>query len=280
MYTSAGDVEVGEAPTSTETAAEDEVQDSASPDDAAEVTNPAQEEAEQGTEEETAAEEAEGEATEGEEAAADAPAETSETVPAEEGPADEEPDSGVGAVSTEEETDGAGAEGITADPEGQEGLPEASDTGDGAEAAPAEGEQPTSTTAEGEEILETPEGLDTSVDGAPEAEETGGESADLAEAAEAATEETAAADGGEAPARVDPGPALRANAPETTAPADLDALLDPEALDVDAVTAAIRASDLEEAEQTQLVEALTTAQGSPDLLPAVLDRIRTALLGE
>ena len=138
MYTSAGDVEIGEAPTSTEPAAEGEVEDSASPDDAAAVTNPAQEEeAQAGNAEETAAEEAEGETTEAAPAAeageteaiegeaapeADVTADTSETVPAEEGPADEEPDAGVGAVSTEEETDGAGTEGITAEEGEQAGL--------------------------------------------------------------------------------------------------------------------------------------------------------------
>ena len=60
-------------------------------------------------------------------------------------------------------------------------------------------------------------------------------------------------------------------------PADLDTLLDPETLDVAAVTQAIAASTLEPALKTQLTTALTVAQDSPGLLPDVLTRIRTAL---
>ena len=75
---------------------------------------------------------------------------------------------------------------------------------------------------------------------------------------------------------VDPGPALRSTAP-TAEPADLDALLDPETLDVAAVTQAIEASDLDAALKRQLSTALEIAQDRPTLLPDVLTRIRTAL---
>ena len=61
---------------------------------------------------------------------------------------------------------------------------------------------------------------------------------------------------------------------------DLDALLDPENLDVSAVTAAIDASAADETLKSQLKLALTNAQNFPTLLPDVLTRIRGALSGE
>jgi hypothetical protein len=152
---------------------------------------------------------------------------------------------------------------------------------------------PSSTTATGEQALETPEGLDTTNDGAPEAVIPGeGTEAEADAGEEAATEAGAATAGAEATegtatdaattggmdAAVDPGPALRTDVAAAATP-DLDALLDPETLDVEAVTAAIEDSDLEAAQQTQLIGALETAQDDPNLLPGVLDRIRTALTG-
>ncbi len=320
MYSRAGDVEVGRdvEATSTQPADGDATAVGTDiPTDVAEEAEPADPEALDDTPVAEAAEEqVEAELIEGTEAgiteeAAEAEVldDTAETVPAEEGSADEEPDAGVGAVSTEEETDGAGAEGITAEEGEQEGLAGTLSEEAEAPAGTTLESSPSSTTATGEQALETPEGLDTTNDGAPEAvipgsdgETAGADAASVGDATTPATGAATTAVGGTTEAdtaepgpatvgaatngaavsgaAVDPGPALRSPTDgTTTAATDVDALLDPASLDVPAVIAAIGASDLEPAQQTQLIEALETAQDSPALLPGVLERIRAALTG-
>lgn len=296
MYTQAGDVEIGEVPTSTQPAGDEGHQDSIAPDDAAAVTNPAQEEVAE-TEEVLAEEAAEDVVVEEalEEEVVEAPVveevqeelieeellegtlepeavdeaveaevldDTAETVPAESGPADEEPDAGIGTVSTEEETDGSGIEGIVAEPGDQQGLA---------------GADPSGTDSEPDSIDIPEEVLDTTNDNAPEALGTGEESTEEAAVAQEATEEAA-----DVIAPVDPGPAVIAPAatPAVEGEADLLLILDPANFDAEAVTAAIDAAAIDDAEKEQLKAALATAEQSPTQLPVVLERIRTALTGE
>lgn len=325
MYTSAGDVEVGEVPSASQPLGETDTDSAAVPGDEAEATNPAQEgAADTAAGEEVAAAEGEAATVEGEDAGlaaeqaaiegegaaaveGDVLADTAETVPAEEGPAGDEPDAGVGAVSTEEETDGAGAAGITAEEGEQEGLAgtvtEEAAADDEAPAGTTLESSPRTTTATGEQALETPTGLDTTNDAAPEAvipgeADAGAAVATTPDATGETFEDAAAADvdGNEAATddatstelqatgtpdirAVDPGPALRTDAATTATTQEIDRLLDAENLDVPAVIDAINAADIEPAQRTQLIEALETAQDDPNLLSGVLDRIRTALTG-
>lgn len=316
MYTSAGDVEIGREveATSTQPAGGDAAAvttdlplDAALEEDEEIVVlddTPAEELAEEVIE----AEAIEGEigADEAEIAAeADLLDDTAESLPGEVVLDDEEPALGVGTVSTEEETDGAGVAGIVAEEGEQDGLPGTFADGEGDEAIPGTTleSSPTSVTDTGDVILETPEGLDTSNDAAPDAVIPGeadvdaaiavGPALDLADDGLAEDLGNAEVIGDDDPSievepteapgalAVDPGPALRTDLGAASPAADdIDALLDPATVVVTEVIEALNAANIEPAQRIQLIEALETARDSPDLLPGVLDRVRAALAGE
>ncbi|NAZ36371.1 hypothetical protein [Rubellimicrobium sp. CFH 75288] len=121
-----------------------------------------------------------------------------------------------------------------------------------------------------------------------------GDPAEPDSAAPAGTPEEAAPDG----TNVDPSAAAVAPPPGTdgenapaqataapprafvTVPADLDVLLDPAALDPEAIRAALaRSGRLTPAERSSLLADLDQAQGQPEQLEAVLERIRAILTG-
>jgi hypothetical protein len=219
MYTRAGDVEVGEQPTSAEPAGEGE---------------------------DTVPQDAPGEQGEGAENLGDeAPL-----------PAQED-----GAAAAEEQVDADGEP--APEPAPAEGEPSAGEATTGEEPAAEEApeEAPAEDGAEAGTATEAPDAT---------AEPAGG------------TTETASGEAQETPEELDTssgvseGEAAAAGAPAS----DLDALLDPASLDVNAVITELQASDLSVAQTTQLSQALRLAASSPTQLEPVLERIRTALEGQ